>query len=67
MPELAAGNKVMLFGDFSYYWVALRGKRTMRRLDELYAVEDLTGFMLTQRLDGRLVLKDAMVVMKVRA
>lgn len=67
MPELAAGNKVMLFGDFSYYWVALRGKRTMRRLNELYAVEDLTGFQLTQRLDGRLVLKDAMKVMKVRA
>ena len=66
MPELAAGNKVMLFGDFSYYWVALRGKRTLRRLDELFAVDEHVGFMLTQRLDGRLVLQDAMKVLKVK-
>ena len=65
MPELKAGNKVLLWGDFSYYWITERGRRTFRRLDELFSVEGQTGFMLTQRLDAKLVLKDAMKVLKV--
>ena len=65
MPVMAAGNKVMLFGDFAYYWVADRGRRTFQRLDELFAVKDCTGFKVTERVDGRLILKDAMKALKV--
>lgn len=66
MPELRAGNKVLLFGSFGYYWISDRGNRTLRRLDERFAIDDSVGFILTQRLDGRLILKDAMKVLKVR-
>ena len=66
MPEMAAGNKVMLYGDFSYYWVAERSKRTFQRLDELFAVKDCTGFKVTERLDAHLILKDAMKALKVK-
>ena len=58
-----AGKKVLLFGDFSYYWIADRTNRTMKRLNELYAVTDQVGFIGTQRVDGKLILPEAMKVL----
>ena len=58
-----AGKKVLLFGDFSYYWIADRTNRTMKRLNELYAVNDQVGFIGTQRVDGKLILPEAMKVL----
>ena len=43
MPLIATGNKVILYGDFSYYWLAEREGRTLERLNELYAVTDQIG------------------------
>ena len=59
MPGVAKGNKVMTFGDYSYYWVADRASRTFRRLNELFAANDQVGFMTTQRVDGKLILPEA--------
>ena len=42
------GKKVLLFGDFSYYWIADRQNRTLKRLNELYAVTDQVGFIGTR-------------------
>ena len=56
-------KKVLLFGDFSYYWIADRQNRTLRRLNELYAVTDQVGFIGTQRVDGKLILPEAVQVM----
>ena len=58
-----ASKKVLLFGDFSYYWIADRQSRTLKRLNELYAVTDQVGFIGTQRVDGKLILPEAMQVM----
>ena len=58
------GKKVLLFGDFNYYWIADRTNRTFKRLNELYAVTDQVGFIGTQRVDGKLILPEAMQVMK---
>ena len=66
MPELAAGKKVLLFGDFSYYWIADRGTRSLRRLNELFAINEFIGFMTTERIDGKLILPDAMKALKVK-
>ena len=57
-------KKVVLFGDFNYYWVADRTNRTLRRLNELYAVNDQVAFIGTQRVDGKLILPEAMQCMK---
>ena len=57
------GKKVLLFGDFSYYWIADRQNRTLKRLNELYAVTDQIGFIGTQRVDGKLILPEAIQVM----
>ena len=56
-------KKVLLFGDFNYYWIADRTSRTFKRLNELYAVTDQVGFIGTQRVDGKLMLPEAMQVM----
>ena len=43
MPLLEAGKKVILYGDYSYYWLADRAGRTLQRLNELYAMTDQVG------------------------
>lgn len=67
MPLPTAGNKVILYGDYSYYWLAEREGRTLERLNELYAVTDQVGFKLTERLDGRLILPEAVKCLQMRA
>ena len=64
MPGVASGQKVMTFGDYSYYWVADRASRTFRRLNELFAATDQVGFMTTQRVDGKLILPEAVKYLK---
>ena len=66
MPQVEAGKKVILFGDYSYYWLADREGRTLQRLNELYAMTDQIGFKLTERLDGRLILPEAVKVLKMK-
>ena len=64
VPGVEKGQKVMAFGDYSYYWVADRASRTFRRLNELYAATDQVGFMTTQRVDGKLILPEAVKCLK---
>ena len=59
MPTVAAGQEVLAYGDFSYYWIADRQSRTFKRLNELYAMSDQVAFLTTQRVDGKLVLPEA--------
>ncbi|MCD8108687.1 MAG: phage major capsid protein [Clostridiales bacterium] len=67
MPAVEAGNKTLLFGDMSYYWIADRVGRTFRRLNELYARTDQVGFLTTQRVDGKLILPEAVQVLQMAA
>ena len=62
----ASGEKVLLFGDLKNYWVADRQNRTFRRLNELYARTDQVGFISTQRVDGKLILPEAIQALKMR-
>ncbi|WKY46047.1 phage major capsid protein [Eubacteriaceae bacterium ES2] len=67
VPTIAAGAKTVAFGDFSYYWVADRQGRSFKRLNELYATTGQVGFMATQRVDGKLILPEAIKVLKQKA
>lgn len=67
MPALTAGNKVMLFGDTKYYWLSDRQGRTFKRLNELFAQNGQIGFIATQRLDGKLILPEAVKVLQLKA
>lgn len=64
MPVAAVGAKTIAFGDFSYYWIADRQGRSFKRLNELYAANGQVGFLGSQRVDGKLVLPEAIKVLQ---
>ena len=67
MPTAAAGAKTIAFGDFKYYWIADRQGRSFRRLNELYAATGQVGFLGSQRVDGKLILSEAVKVLAQKA
>ena len=67
MPAIAAGAKTIAFGDFSYYWIADRQGRSFKRLNELYAANGQVGFLGSQRVDGKMILPEAVKVLVQKA
>ena len=67
IPTLEAKAKVIAFGDFGYYWIADRQGRAFQRLNELYAVTGQIGFKATQRVDGKLILAEAVKFLQMKA
>ncbi len=67
VPTIQAGAKSISFGDFSYYWIADRQGRAFKRLNELFATTGQVGFMATQRVDGKLILPEAIKVLQQKA
>ena len=67
VPTLGVGAKSIAFGDFSYYWVADRQGRSFKRLNELFAATGQVGFMATQRVDGKLILPEAIKILQMKA
>ena len=63
-PTVAAGAAVIAFGDMSYYNIGDRGTRTIQELRELFAGNDMTGYVMKERIDGVLVLPEAVRVLK---
>lgn len=66
-PEIAAGAKTIAFGDFSYYWIGDRQGITFRRLNERYAENGQVGFIASKRVDGKLILPEAIKVLKMKS
>lgn len=56
----------MLFGNFDYYWIVDRQGRIFKRLNELFATNGQVGFMTTQRVDGKVVLPEAIKIMQMK-
>ncbi|NBJ95327.1 phage major capsid protein [Parablautia muri] len=67
MPSIAAGAKTIAFGDFSYYWIADRQGRSFKRLNELFAATGQVGFLASQRVDGKMILAEAVKVLVQKA
>ena len=67
VPTIEAAAKTIAFGDFGYYWVADRQGRSFQRLNELFAVTGQVGFKGTQRVDGKLILPEAIKVLQQKA
>jgi HK97 family phage major capsid protein len=63
-PAYAPGAAVIAFGDFSAYHIADCERRTITRLDEAYATEGMVGFIGRERVDGKLLLPEAVSVLK---
>ncbi len=56
-----ARNRVFVFGDMSYYW-----GRSLKRLNELFAMNGQTGFLASQRVDGKLILPEAVKMLTIK-
>lgn len=66
-PVYAAGAPVMAFGDFSFYNIGDRGVRSFQELRELFAGQGMTALMCKQRVDGILVLPEAVQILTAKA
>jgi HK97 family phage major capsid protein len=64
MPTAEASAKTIAFGDFDYYWIGDRVGITFRRLNEKYAENGQVGFLASKRLDGKLILPEAIKVLQ---
>ena len=65
MPDIAAGAKPVLFGDFSYFWIVDRSPVSMKALKERFAMTDRVGYLAFELLDARLVRRDAVKAISV--
>ena len=65
MDDVAPGKIPVMFGDFSNYWIGDRGKRTIKRLVERYADRGQVAFITTERVDAKLVLPEAVKMLKI--
>ena len=66
-PTLSADGAGVAFGDFSYYNIGDRGTRSFAELKELFAGNGMIGFVAKERVDGKLVLPEAVKVLKMKA
>ncbi len=67
MPAIEAGAKTIIFGDLSYYNIGDRGSRSFAELRELFAGNGMVGFVAKERVDGKLVLPEAIKVLQQKA
>jgi HK97 family phage major capsid protein len=67
MPTVESGAKTIIFGDLSYYNIGDRGSRSFAELRELFAGNGMVGFVAKERVDGKLVLPEAIKVLQQKA
>ncbi|MDY5114084.1 MAG: phage major capsid protein [Bilifractor sp.] len=66
-PEPDLGKPCVAFGDFSYYTIGDRGVRSFQQLRELFAGNGMIGYVAKERVDGKLVLPEAVQLLKVKS
>lgn len=66
-PVPTAGGTAVAFGDFSYYNIGDRGTRSFAELKELFAGNGMIGFLAKERVDGKLVLPEAIKLLQMKS
>lgn len=76
-PDRVLGYKVytsayapanaIAFGDYSYYNIGDRGSRSFAELRELFAGNGMIGYVAKERVDGKLVLPEAVKILKLKS
>ena len=62
-----APEDAIAFGDFKYYNIGDRGTRSFAELKELFAGNGMVGFVAKERVDGKLILPEAVKILKLKA
>ena len=55
------------FGDYSYYNIGDRGSRSFSELRELFAGNGMIGYVAKERVDGKLVLPEAVQILRLKS
>lgn len=53
------------FGDYGYYNIGDRGTRSFKQLNELFAGNGMIGYVAKERVDGKLILPEAVQILTV--
>lgn len=61
-----APKNAIAFGDYSYYNIGDRGTRSFAELRELFAGNGMVGFVAKERVDGKLILPEAVKILKLK-
>lgn len=62
-----APENAIAFGDYSYYNIGDRGSRSFAELRELFAGNGMIGYVAKERVDGKLVLPEAVKILKLKS
>lgn len=62
-----APAEAIAFGDYSYYNIGDRGSRSFSELRELFAGNGMIGYVAKERVDGKLVLPEAVQILKLKS
>ena len=64
MPNMESGKVPIAFGDFSFFWIVERQPLSVKVLKEKYILEGQIGYAAYERLDAKLIVKDAVKLLK---
>lgn len=62
-----APSNAIAFGDYKYYNIGDRGTRSFKQLNELFAGNGMIGYVAKERVDGKLILPEAVQILKIGA
>ena len=62
-----APENAIAFGDYKYYNIGDRGTRSFKPLTELFAGNGMIGYVAKERVDGTLILPEAVQILKLKA
>ena len=62
-----APEDAIAFGDYKYYNIGDRGTRSFKQLTELFAGNGMIGYVAKERVDGKLILPEAVQILKLKA
>lgn len=66
-PVLEVGKPAIAFGDYSYYNIGDRGTRSFQELRELFAGNGMIGYVAKERVDGKLILPEAVQILNIKS
>lgn len=61
-----APEHAIAFGDYKYYNIGDRGTRSFKQLTELFAGNGMIGYVAKERVDGKLILPEAVQILKLK-
>ena len=62
-----APEDAIAFSDYKYYNIGDRGTRSFSELRELFAGNGMIGYVAKERVDGKLILPEAVQILKLKA